>query len=155
MKITIRDAKVDVLNQINHLLRLSKSYWGYDKNFIDHFMNKLGITHTYMEQHIIKMFYVDGTLAGFFNFGFNDEGLFELDNFFLHPNFIGKGIGQKLWDACCQEAKKQGENEFIIWSDPNAENFYLKMGCQKIGVRESPMMPNRYPPILKYKIKND
>ena len=60
-----------------------------------------------------------------------------------------------MWDACCQEAKKQGENEFIIWSDPNAENFYLKMGCQKIGVRESPMMPNRYPPILKYKIKSD
>ncbi len=70
MKITIRDAEVDVLNQINHLLGLSKSYWGYDKNFIDHFMNKLGITHTYMERHDIKMFYVDDTLAGFFNFGF-------------------------------------------------------------------------------------
>ena len=27
------------------------------------------------------------------------------------------------------------------------------MGCKKIGVRKSPMMPDRYPPILKFKIK--
>lgn len=60
---------------------------------------------------------------GEINFGFNADGLFELDNFFLHPNFIGKGIGRMLWHACCQEAKNQGKKEFIIWSDPNAEKF--------------------------------
>jgi len=37
----------------------------------------------------------------------------------------------------------------------DAENFYLKMGCEKIGARQSPMMPDRYPPILKYKMKSD
>lgn len=152
MKINITDAQPGNLGQINELLRLSKAYWGYDSDFLDRFMAKLGITHAYMQQHAIKLFYVDDHLAGFFNFSFNTDGLFELDNFFLHPNYIGKGIGRKLWQACCQEAKQQGENEFIIWSDPNAEPFYVKMGCEKIGVRQSPMMPDRYPPILKFKL---
>lgn len=152
MKIAIRDALADDLNQINELLRISKAYWRYDNNFLDRFMEKLGITYAYMQQHAIKLFYVDDHLAGFFNFGFNTDNLFELDNFFLHPDYIGKGIGRVLWQACCQEAKKQNEKEFIIWSDPHAENFYLKMGCEKIGVRQSPMMPDRYPPILKYKV---
>lgn|SRR3990167_9608017 len=152
MKITIRDAAIDNLNQINNILRLSKAYWGYDTAFMERFMGGFGITHAYIAQHIVKLFYANDDLAGFFNFGFNVDGLFELDNFFLHPDYIGKGMGRLLWHACCQEAKKQGKNEFIIWSDPNAEKFYVKMGCEKIGVRQSPTMPNRYPPILKFLI---
>ena len=152
MIITIKDAISNDLKQINELLRLSKAYWGYDDEFLDRFMKKLGITHSYMEQHAIKLFYIDGHLAGFFNFSFNANDLFELDNFFLHPNYIGRGMGRKLWEACCQEAKQQDKSEFIIWSEPNAEQFYVKMGCEKIGVRQSPMMPDRYPPILKFKL---
>ncbi|OGT36614.1 MAG: hypothetical protein A3F11_01245 [Gammaproteobacteria bacterium RIFCSPHIGHO2_12_FULL_37_14] len=155
MKVNIQDASVDDLNQINALLRVSKAYWGYDNHFLDRFMDKLGITHAYMQQNVIKLFYVDDHLVGFFNFCFNSDGLFELDNFFLHPDYIGKGIGQMLWHACCQEVKKQDANEFIIWSDPNAEKFYVKMGCEKIGVRQSPMMPDRYPSVLRYKVKNN
>ncbi len=145
-------ATLENIDQINGLLLLSKSYWGYDNEFLDCFMKKFGITTGYMMQHVLRLFYVDDCLAGFFNFGFNAENLFELDNFFLHPHFIGKGLGRELWEACCQEARKQGKNEFIVWSEPHAEGFYLKMGCEKIGVRLSPMMPNRYPPVLRYKI---
>ena len=154
MKIKIKNAASNDLNKINELLRLSKAYWEYDAEFLDLFMKKLGITQNYMEQHTIKLFYIENNLVGFFNFSMNSENLFELDNFFLHPNYIGQGIGRKLWDACCQAAIEQGKDEFIIWSDPNAENFYLKMGCEKIGERQSPIMPDRYPPILKFKIKN-
>jgi len=155
MEISIKNAKLDDLEKINEILRSSKSYWGYDTEFIDSFMKKLGVTIFYMQSHTIKLFYVHDDLAGFYSFGMNDENQFELDNFFLHPNYIGQGIGFKLWDACCQTAKEIGQDEFIIWSDPNAEGFYLKMGCEKIGVRSSPMMPGRYPPVLKYKIRND
>jgi len=155
MEIEFKDATFNDLNNINDLLRLSKAYWGYDAAFLDLFMEKLGITDTYMQQHAIKLLYVDNQLAGFFNFGINNENLFELDNFFLYPSCIGQGLGRKLWEACCRVAMEQGKDEFIIWSDPNAENFYLKMGCEKIGVRQSPIIPDRYAPILKYKVKYD
>lgn len=152
MQISIKNATFADLNKINEILRLSKAYWGYDEQFLDKFMNKLGVTHEYMKKHTIKLCYVDNQLVGFFNFGINYENLFELDNFFLHPDYIGQGLGRKLWDACCKVAAEKGHDEFIIWSDPNAENFYLNMGCVKIGVRQSPMMPDRYPSILKFKL---
>jgi|SRR5579872_2194283 len=152
MKTSIKDATTKDLNKINEIMRISKAHWGYDEQFMDIFMNKLGINSEYMKNHSIKLLYVDNQVAGFYNFGINSDNVFELDNFFLHPDYIGLGLGKKLWDACCQTAKEQGKSEFILWSDPNVENFYLKMGCEKIGVRESPMMPNRYPPVLRYKI---
>lgn len=153
MQISIKDATLNDLNKVNSILRISKSYWSYNKEFIDIFMEKFGITPEYLENHTIKLFYIDNRLAGFYNFEINTDNLFELANFFLHPDFIGKGIGKILWDACCQTALEQEKYEFILWSDPNAESFYLKMGCEKIGVRQSPMMPDRYPAILKFKIK--
>ena len=154
MQISIKDATLNDLNQINEIMRVSKAYWRYESIFIDRFMEKFGITPKYLEHHLIKLFYIDNRLVGFYNFEINDDNLFELANFFLHPDFIGQGIGRKLWAACLQTAIEQNQDEFILWSDPNAENFYLKMGCEKIGVRQSPMMPDRYPAIFKFKIDN-
>jgi|688.fasta_scaffold225576_1 streptomycin 6-kinase len=148
-----RDACLHDLQEINHLLRISKAYWGYDEKFLDSFMEKLGITEDYMKKNNIQLFFLDNKLVAFYNFVSNPLEL-ELDNLFIHPNYIGKGFGRKLWEKCCEAAKLMGYYEFTIWSEPNAEDFYLKMGCIKVGVRQSPLMPNRYPPILKYKIWN-
>lgn len=151
MKITIKKSQQTDLEAINQLLRLSKAYWDYDENFMDQFMQKFGVTVQYLQNNITELLYINNRLAGFYSF--IDKGNeFELDNFFLHPDFIGKGVGRKLWGACCDAAKTRGKSEFIIWSDPNAEPFYLAMGCVKIGTKKSPMMPNRYPPILKYQL---
>lgn len=152
MNAEIKTAEIRDLDAINQLLRLSKSYWGYDEAFINKFMEKLRITPNHFEKSTIFLLHVDNELAGFYNFLINEGDVLELDNFFIHPNHIGKGLGRKLWDACCKTSKKFGKTEFIIWSDPHAGHFYLRMGCEKIGVRESPVMPNRYPPILRYKI---
>lgn len=48
--------------------------------------------------------------------------------------------------------QEQENKEFIVWSDPFAEGFYEKMGCVKIGTRESPMMPGRHPALFKYSL---
>ena len=152
MKIAVREATVHELPDINQLLRLSKGHWGYDEAFLDRFIAKLGITLSYMEQHAIQLVYLDGELAGFYNFLTGSEEAFELDNFFLHPDYIGRGMGRKLWEVCCADAIKQGKDEFILMIDPHAENFYLKMGCERIGARPSPMHPGRDSPVLKFKL---
>jgi N-acetylglutamate synthase-like GNAT family acetyltransferase len=147
-----RDAGLHDLQEINHLLRISKAYWGYDEKFLDSFMVKLGITEDYINKNNIQLFFLDNRLVAFYNFVSNHLEL-ELDNLFIHPDFIGKGSGRQLWKKCCKAAKSMGYYEFTIWSDPNAENFYLKMGCKKVGVRQSPLMPGRFPPVLKYKLE--
>lgn len=85
------------LEIINHILRLSKSYWGYDKQFMDRFMNEFRITPEHLHQSKTYLFYVDEKLAGYFGFILTNDGQLELDNFFLYPDYIGKGLGRRLW----------------------------------------------------------
>lgn len=55
MQISIKDATLNDLNQINEIMRVSKAYWKYESIFIDPFMEKFGITP---EHHLIKLFYM-------------------------------------------------------------------------------------------------
>lgn len=146
----IRDATLNDLNDINYLIQVSKSHWGYDEDFLKRYIKKFCITPEYLKNNTVKLLYSDHKLIGVYSFSFDKDNLLELDNFFIHKDFIGKGYGLKLWNLCCHTAIELGKNQFTLWSDPYAATFYLKMGCEKIGVRQSPMLPNRYPPVLRW-----
>lgn len=148
----IRLATLRDLNDLNELMRLSKAYWGYDHEFMNQFMLKFEITAFYLSKSETYLINENDKIIGFYSFSTNDNGDLELDNLFLHPDVIGVGKGKELWQLCIKTARQQGAKTFVLWSDPHAEGFYFKMGCQKIGERLSPLMPNRYPPIFKYTI---
>lgn len=152
MKTTIKNAKYTDLNKINELMGLSKGYWKYEPDFLKTFIKKFRLDLAYIKKNSVKLLYLNSSLAGFYSFCVNKEDLLMLDNFFLHPNYIGKGIGRILWEACCKTAKELKKNAFIICSDPHAEDFYLKLGCEKIGLQQSMLCPTRYLPILKYQL---
>jgi ribosomal protein S18 acetylase RimI-like enzyme len=53
------------------------------------------------------------------------------------PDFIGKGIGKRLF-AHAVEVSRQREYKILqLEADPNALGFYEKMGMEKIGERTS------------------
>ncbi|MCX7116314.1 MAG: GNAT family N-acetyltransferase [Legionellales bacterium] len=144
------------LDKINLLMRRSKAYWGYDEAFMGKFMQLFQMTADYLEKNTVKLFCVleddqcDKPI-GFYSFSENMKEP-ELDNFFIDPEYIGKGFGKKVWSILIEDFKSQGVSKFMLWSDPGAEVFYKKMGCVKIGVKKSPMMPDRYPVIFEYTI---
>lgn len=152
MLLKIRIAEYNDLDSINELLYVSKSYWGYDKLFLDQYMKIFRFTNEYLNKNTVKMLYIRSVFSGFYSFIVSKDGLLELDSFFLHPYCIGKGFGRQLWDICCQDARNLGKSEFIILSEPNAKRFYLKMGCIEIGERQSLIKSNHFQPILEYKI---
>lgn len=145
------------IKAINELMRKSKSYWGYDEEFINKFMRHFQVTPASFDKSITKLLYDkqdtgSQNLVGFYSLCADPNNHFELVDFFVHPNFIGKGFGKKLWIYLLETIHKLGKQEFIVWSDPFAEGFYEKMGCEKIGTRESPMMPGRHPAVFKYSL---
>lgn len=154
MKLQFSPASSNDINQINDIIRLAKIHLNYDATFIEKYMQLFQITETDIEEKIFQLAYSNESLIGFYSFSFHLNGdlELELDKFFIHPNLIGKGIGRKLWQSCCDTAKSLGKNEFVIWSDLNTVSFYTKMGCEIIGVRQSPIRPDIYPPLLKYSL---
>ncbi len=150
MKTILKKAEPEDLNDINFLLKLSKSHWGYDESFMNDFMKQFGVTEEYLKTSTVHLFFVNEKLIGFYSFSLDDINLPQLDNFFLHPNFIGYGFGRQLWQHCCASALDNNIHEFTLWADPHAEGFYLKMGCERIRLQLSPLGVDRYIPVMKY-----
>lgn len=135
--ITTRDATPEDAFILNKILRAAKGYWGYSEADLDIFMEKYRFDAAYISEHLMKIFYLNGVVIGFFSFLNNKPGCLDLDDLFLLPEFIGKGFGKILWSHACQLATSLGHSEFIVWSEFHAEGFYRKMGCKIVGTREA------------------
>lgn len=141
------------LEFLNGIIKASKAHWGYDDDFMKKFMENFGLTGDYISRRSTYVVSVETNTVGLYSFSRNKDHQLELDHFFLHPDYIGQGIGKIMWEHCVESAKSHKDPFFLLWSDPSAEGFYFKMGCEKIGERKSPMMPNRYPGIFRFDLQ--
>lgn len=60
----------------------------------------------------------------------------ELNRLYSHQQFLGKGIGQALMDACFARAKNEGRDVMWlgVWEfNPRAQRFYEKNGFRVVG----------------------
>ena len=60
----------------------------------------------------------------------------ELSRLYSHQEYLGKGVGQNLMDACFEHAKTRGHD--IMWLgvweyNPRAQAFYTKNGFREVG----------------------
>jgi predicted N-acetyltransferase YhbS len=94
---------------------------------------------------------IDGRIVGFYGFEPEAEGV-GLDYLFIENAFIGRGIGRALWDHAVTIARSLGHSAVIVVSDPNAEGFYLRMGCRRVGTRPSELENGRQLPLLRYEL---
>ncbi len=102
----------------------------------------------------MSFYYVGKKLVGFYHFVTRDNGALELDKFLIHPDYLGSKVGLSMWKACCEFAKQKGSREFSLLSDPYSEDFYLKLGCTRVGYRESTVM-HRLFPVLQYNLATE
>ena len=76
-----------------------------------------------------------------------------LDDLWVLPTVFGKGVGRLLFTEAISVAKELGYSEFELDSDPNAQGFYERMGCIKVG--ETFTSIGRYIPRMRYAVAVD
>jgi ribosomal protein S18 acetylase RimI-like enzyme len=86
---------------------------------------------------------IEGEPAGYAKIiiGNSEEGItatnpIELNRLYSHQQFLGKGIGQALMDACLEHARVEGHDVMWlgVWEyNPRAQRFYEKNGFQVVG----------------------
>ena len=60
----------------------------------------------------------------------------ELSRLYSHQEYIGKGVGQNLMDACFDRARSHGHDVMWlgVWEyNPRAQRFYEKNGFRVVG----------------------
>ncbi|TDO71212.1 acetyltransferase (GNAT) family protein [Flavobacterium chryseum] len=133
------------------ITKKSKAYWGYSEEQIEVWSDSLTVTKKYIETKSVYKLSVDNQIVAYYSFFNEDEETVKLDNLFVLPEYIGKGIGQFLMNDFLNRLKNTNFKKVILHSEPNAEMFYSKFGFIKIGQLES-SIKNRFLPIMELKI---
>lgn len=133
------------------LTKLSKNHWGYGAEQIKLWADDLTVSAEYIESNYVFKLCIDDTIIGYYAYCFEeDKGkqTIVLDNLFINPEYIGKGLGKYLMEDFLKRIDKENWESIVLYSDPNAEKFYHKLGFEVIGQKET-SIPGRFLPKMK------
>jgi len=147
--LTIRPASADEADLLTDLGLRAKAVWGYDAAFLARCRTVMTVKASGIESRPHFVAELNSRIAGFYGFEPEAEGV-GLDYLFVEPDLIGCGIGRALWRHAVETARGLGHPALIVVSDPNAEGFYRRMGCRRIGTRPSELEDGRRLPLLRF-----
>lgn len=128
----------------------SKGTWNYTEDQMALWTDELTITKSYIEENKIYKILDNKNYIGFFAFIHSDEFI-ELDHFWLLPENTGKGYGTITFDFIKRTAQRLNYNILRVYSEPNANGFYSKMGGKLIQSKES-KIKGRFLDIYEFEI---
>ena len=128
----------------------AKKHWGYPAAWMEGWKNDLSPDTSYVEDNHLLKVEEHGELLGWGALCFDQENQrWEIGHLWILPKAMGRGLGKLLWETLCMEAKKRCVQELFIYSDPNAQAFYEKMGADFI--EDVPSTPEgRTIPLMRY-----
>ena len=134
--------------KISEVCFLSKAYWGYSKEQMERWRDDLTIDPGYIQKNEVFVLVNEDEIIGFYSYFEDKNKSVMLDNVFLLPAFIGKGLGRFLMDDFIQRVKNEGYLSIILHADPHATNFYSKYGFKIMGKKQT-SIEGRYMPIME------
>jgi GNAT superfamily N-acetyltransferase len=148
---TIRRARPDEADLLTELNLRSKAYWGYDSAFMELVREDMQVTtDDITNEHVYVLENSSQHIMGFYELKTVDNHL-HLESLFIELDGIGLGYGRTLFNHAVSLARELGFTQFTLEADPHAEAFYLKMGAQRVGERES-RVKGRFLPQMLYQI---
>lgn len=145
--------KADITDNeiLTSITKKSKAYWGYSAEQIQKWDKNLTISQDYIRDHDVFKLVDKDLIVGYYSYVFENEKIVKLDNLFILPGHIGRGFGKYLFLDFLNRIKETGLEKITLDSEPNAEQFYTKMGFVKVGEFET-SIKNRFMPIMEMKL---
>ena len=134
--ISIRRVHPAEADQLTKIALSAKRYWGYPEHWMEIWAPLLTFDEAYFETNESWAAEVDNEPVAFYTL-VDQDGIAWLDNLWVAPEYIGKGIGKLLFQRASQIARARGYKILQLEADPNAAGFYEKMNMYQIGERHS------------------
>ena len=140
-EVRIIPAREESLARINDLIVRSKSYWTWPADYLKKAQPLHEIEPSYLRRNqCFELLDVNDQLAAFLAVAVSDTRV-VLENLWVRPDLIGKGVGRRACEHALQLAREYGWRDLWVIPDPPAEGFYKKMGFSDTGER----VPSRVP----------
>lgn len=146
---TILRAQPEDAPRLKEIAVVAKAYWGYTPDWIARWASLIQVTHSYIEQHQVYKAAHGDTTIGWYGVILHDDSAL-LDDLWVTPVYIGKGVGRMLFGHARQTAQSHGAARLTLEADPNAVGFYQHMGATIVGQVDSAM--GRPLPIMELRL---
>lgn len=128
----IQRAGVSDCETLSAIARAAKGYWGYPERWLALWREALTLTPEFVSENQVHAAVERGEVLGFYALVVERERA-RLEHLWVAPEHIGKGVGRRLFEHGVALAGSLGAASIEIDSDPNAEEFYLKLGARRVG----------------------
>ena len=147
----IRRAQAGEAQALTALAFASKAHWGYAAETLKLWTGQLGVTAADVAAKQVRVCMLDGRIAGFYALARSGDA-WELDQLWVAPAFMRRGVGRALVAHALGAALRDGADSVAVDADPNAEAFYLACGAVRCGEVPAPIPgePARVRPQLKF-----
>jgi len=132
MSIQIRRALPSEAAALTVLAHAAKRYWGYPEDWIEFWKAELTITPDFISGNEVFVAVIDENIAGCCALVVSDK-LAELEHMWIEPQRMRQGVGRTLFEHVARRAVQLGFTTLELSADPNAEQFYQRLGAERIG----------------------
>jgi GNAT superfamily N-acetyltransferase len=156
MKETISICQVNPLDAeaLSRIALAAKRHWGYPDRWMELWTPQLTFDSTYFETNESWAAESNDRPVAFYTL-LDRDGIAWLENLWVLPEWIGKGIGSSLFLHALELARLRGYGILRLEADPHAAGFYEKMGMHKIAERKYDLDGQpRILPIMEKNLKN-
>ncbi len=143
-----RQAEENEIVSLNKLAFEAQAHWGFDEKYMASFAEVFVMGENYLDNHTVLVAVRAGEVAGFFSI--EENGVNELDFFYVRRDMIGRGVGKKMWYHMLNLCRQKGIKELNWVTSPCAKPFYIKLGAEQVGTTRSVVDNNLVIPRLRY-----
>lgn len=134
--VSIRPVLPEEADALTQIALAAKRHWGYPERWIELWTPQLTFSPEYFEANGSWAAVEDGKPVAFYTLLEANE-IASIENLWVLPEFMGKGIGRQLFLHAVETARGRGYKALQLEADPNAVGFYEQMGMHKTGERHS------------------
>jgi GNAT superfamily N-acetyltransferase len=136
MDLQIRRAKPEQAEALTQIALAAKRHWGYPECWMELWKPQLTFGPEYFEENESWVAEFNNAPIAFYT-SLEKDGSAWLENLWVSPAWIGRGVGKSLFSHALDLSRQRGYKILRLEADPNAAGFYEKMGMYKIGERRS------------------
>jgi GNAT superfamily N-acetyltransferase len=144
--ISIRPARPEEGERLREVALAAKAHWGYDEDWVRGWAAQGDFSPEALAAKPVLVADLGGRAIGFASLIPQGETC-VLDDLWVDPDWIGRGLGTRLFEACVERARDLGATRLEWEAEPNAVAFYEKLGGGYLRDSE-PTELNRAIPVM-------
>lgn len=142
--IRVRLARPDEAEELTAIAHAAKRHWGYPETWINLWRKDLTVLPAYIQENTVYVAKAGASKGGFV--GIEEEaGEAQMGHLWVHPSQMGQQIGKLLVECALSYCKASGITSLVAASDPNAADFYRRLGATDCGTVDSVPAPRKLP----------